>query len=97
MVPAHFDVEVYAALRRLDRRGALAPGQLDGIVPVLRRFRAERIPLSLLLAPAHALGSRFSPPDALYAALALRLGGELLTRDGPLAHACAGLVDVRLI
>lgn len=96
-MPAHFDAEVYAALRRLDRRGELAPGQLDGIVPALQRFRARRIPLSRLLASAHALGTRFSPHDAFYVALAQRLQGELVTKDRALAQACEGLVDVSIV
>lgn len=97
MVPAHFDGEVYGALRSLDRRGKLSSGQLDAIVPLLARFRAERVPLARLLARAHALGARFSTSDSFYVALALRANGELLTADDPLARAASPLVPVRLI
>ena len=44
-VPAHFDVEVYGALRSLDRQRKLAPGALDRIVPLL----ASRPPRSSAL------------------------------------------------
>lgn len=97
MVPAHFDGEVYAALRSLDRQRKLRPGQLDAIVRVLARFRAERVPLARLLAQAHALGTRFSARDAFYVALAARANGELLTADRPLAATASPLVRVRLI
>lgn len=97
MVPAHFDGEVYAALRRLDRQRQLLQGQLHAIVPVLARFRAERVPLIRLLPQAHALGTRFAASDSFYVALALHSGGELLTADRPLAEAAASLVPVRLI
>jgi predicted nucleic acid-binding protein len=96
-VPAHFDAEVYEALRKLDRRGVLSSGQLDAIVPTLVRFRAQRVPLRTLLPEAHALSPRFSARDALYVALARRLDAELFTRDRPLAGACAGVVEVRLL
>jgi predicted nucleic acid-binding protein len=96
-VPAHFDVEVYAALRSLDRRRMLAPGALDRIVPLLARFRAERVPLARLLATAHALGTRFSARDSFYVALADRLRGELVTADRALAGSASTLVRVRLI
>jgi predicted nucleic acid-binding protein len=95
-VPAHFDAEVYQTLRALDRRGVLAPHQLDKILPTLLRFRAQRVPLRGLLSDAHALGTRFSPRHAFYVALARRIGGELFTRDRPLATACEGIVAARL-
>jgi predicted nucleic acid-binding protein len=95
-VPAHFDAEVYEALRKLDRRGILSLGQLDAIIPTLVRFRAKRVPLRILIRDAHTLGPRFSARDALYVALARRLDAELFTRDGALARACSGFVEARL-
>ena len=96
-VPAHFDGEVYGALRRLDRQRKLAPGLLDRVVPLLARFRAERVPLGRLITQAHALGTRFSARDAFYVALAVRANGELLTSDRALAATASPLVRVRLI
>ena len=75
----------------------LAPGALDRIVPLLAQFRAERVPLAQLLTPAHTLGTRFSPRDAFYVALAVRVRGELLTADQALARNASALVRVRLI
>jgi len=97
VVPGHFDVEVYRVLRMYDRARLLPRGHLDTIVAALHRLSAERIPVQGLLADAHALGTRFSPGDAFYVALAKRIGAPFLTRDGPLARACAGLIEARLL
>lgn len=97
VAPAHVDGEVYAAMRRLDRRGVLRPGLLDEAVRALTRLPMRRVPLAQLLPRAHALGTRFTPRDCFYVAAALRIGAELLTRDEPLARACDGLVRVRLV
>ena len=96
-MPAHFDGEVYGALRSLDRRRTMAPGALDRIVPLLAVFRAERVPLARLLAAAHELGTRFSPRDAFYVALAARVRGELVTADRALARSASPLVRTRLM
>jgi predicted nucleic acid-binding protein len=97
VVPGHFDVEVYRTLRMLDRARLLSRGQLDTIVAALHRLSAERVPVDGLLTDAHALGTRFAPGDAFYVALARRIGAPFLTRDGPLARACAGVVETRLL
>ena len=96
-MPAHFDGEVYGALRSLDRRRRLAPGALDRMVPLLAQLRAERVPLAQLLTQAHALGTPFSPSDAFYVALAARARAELLTADRALARSASSLVRVRLM
>lgn len=96
-MPAHFDGEVYGALRSLDRQRKLPPGLLDRILPLLSRFRAERVHLSRLLTSAHTLGTRFSARDAFYVALAVRVRGELLTADRALAESASGLARTRLI
>jgi predicted nucleic acid-binding protein len=70
---------------------------MDALVPLLARFPAKRIPLQALLLEAHRLGPAFSAGDSFYVALARRVGGQLRTRDAPLARACAGIVEVALI
>lgn len=97
LVPGHFDFEIYWALRRDVRRGTFPRARLDAAVPLLARFPARRIPVYLLLREAHSLGTAFSVGDSFYVALARRVGGQLRTRDAPLAKACAGIVDVALI
>ena len=96
-VPAHFDAEVYHALRRARRRSRISPAVLEDLLRRLSTLAAERVELPPLLASANALGVRFSPPDSLYVALARALDAELLTCDEPLAVACDGVTRVRLI
>ena len=97
MVPGHFDAEVYAALRRLFRRGFLLRERLDVTVAGLGVLAAQRVALAALLAEAHALADRVGPMDAFYVALARLQDGELVTSDGPLARAALGLTRVRLV
>ena len=97
VVPSHFDAEVYRALRRLRRRGALSADDLRVRIGALATLAAERIPLPPLLHSANDLGDRFSPPDSLYVALARALDAELLTVDAGLARACDGVAKVRLL
>jgi predicted nucleic acid-binding protein len=95
-VPAHFDAEALAGVRRL---------VLQRIVPVevaavaLHRIvmlDAERVAISPLLEAAFAARDRFSPHDSLYAVLARRESATLVTVDERLARACQGFVAVSL-
>jgi predicted nucleic acid-binding protein len=97
VVPAHFDAEVYRALRRLGRRGAMDADGLRAAINALATLAVERIPLPPLLQSANDLGDRFSPPDSLYVALARALDAQLITSDAPLARACSGIARVRLV
>ena len=96
-VPGHFDIETYGALRRLERRGLLAPSALEAAVVALMRFAAQRVEPRVLLRAIHELGPRFAPADAAYVALARGLEAELVTCDEPLARACSGIAKVRLL
>ena len=96
-VPAHFDAEVYAALRRHLRRGLLPRTRLDVIVGRLVALPADRVPLGPLLPEAHALADRLSAADAFYVALARSLKSQLLTTDARLAESGAGLARTRLV
>ena len=95
--PAHFDAEVFRALRRARRRRLLTASDLSARLRLLASLAAERVPLPPLLASADALGERFSAPDSLYVALAQVIGAQLVTCDAGLARACTGLVSVRLV
>ncbi len=77
--------------------GDLTALQIDGVLPALATFTAQRVALAPLLQVAHRFGERFSAPDSLYVALASVLPGELVTADRGLARAATGTVAVRLL
>lgn len=90
--PAHLDAEVLSALARRARSGAL--GDLRAGAAALASFPARRFPLAPLLAPAVALLDRIAARDALYVALAVSLGGRLVTTDDRLRRAAGTIVEV---
>jgi predicted nucleic acid-binding protein len=90
--PAHVDAEVLSALGRLQRAGRLT--RAAERVDALASFGARRWPLQPLLSPAWALVDRIATRDALYVALAASLGATLITTDGRLRGAAAGIIAV---
>jgi predicted nucleic acid-binding protein len=90
--PAHLDAEVLSALGRLQRAGQLT--RAAERVDALAAFGARRWPLRPLLSPAWALVDRIATRDALYVALAASLDAVLITSDGRLRRAAAGIVAV---
>jgi predicted nucleic acid-binding protein len=96
-VPAHFDAEVWAMLRRELRRERLTLAETLNALFVLRALTAERQPIADMLLDAVALRDRFGAHDVFYAILARRLGATFVTADGPLARAAEGYVDVRYV
>ena len=90
--PAHLDAEVLFALGRLQRAGQLT--RAAERVDALAAFGARRWPLRPLLSPAWALVDRIATSDALYVALAASLDAVLITSDGRLRRAAAGIVAV---
>src|SRR5438552_2080953 len=97
VVPAHFDVEVYATFRRLFRHSKLDRKRFDAIVVRLAALAAERVGLSALLLEAHVIADRVSATDAFYVALARARNLELLTTDAHLAQCGGTLAHIRLI
>lgn len=85
--PAHMDAEVLGALARLSRQAVLDPARAEQAIVALQRARIRRMPLSPLLDGAWAYRHNISAYDALYVALADRLGCGLLTADRRLAGA----------
>jgi predicted nucleic acid-binding protein len=63
-------------------------------VQALEAFGASRWPLRPLSASAWALADRIATRDALYVALAASLDATLITTDGRLRRAAAGIVAV---
>lgn len=90
--PAHLDAEVLSALGRLRRTGQLTHAAER--VDALAAFGARRWPLRPLLTAAWALGDRIAIRDALYVALTASLDATLVTTDGGLRRAAAGIVAV---
>lgn len=90
--PAHLDAEVLSALGRLRRAGQLT--REAERVDALASLGAIRWPLQPLLAPAWALADRIAIRDALYVALGVSLDATLITSDGRLRRAAAGIVAV---
>ena len=91
-VPAHLDAEVLSALGRLKRAGRLT--RETERVDALAAFPARRWPLRPLLGAAWELTDRIAVRDALYLALAVSLDATLVSSDGRLRSAAAGIVDV---
>jgi predicted nucleic acid-binding protein len=97
VAPHHVDAEVASALRGLVRRGDMPD---DRARLALRRLAAaaiERFELAPLLLEAWPLRENLSVYDALYVALARRLGCPLLTADRRLAGAPDLGVTVTLV
>ncbi len=82
-----FDVEVNAALRRLEMRGNLDTTQCSAARLRLGRLRLRRRRVAPLADRAWLLRLNITFPDACYVALAESLGCALLTTDMKLVDA----------
>ncbi|MEZ0449927.1 type II toxin-antitoxin system VapC family toxin [Cellulomonas sp. ICMP 17802] len=85
--PAHLDVEVLGAVRRLAQRGTLTVGRARGAVDDLVDLPLTRYDVTPLLRRSWELREQVSAYDAPYVALAEALDATLLTRDERLARA----------
>lgn len=97
LVPAHFDAEVLSALGRLVRGGEVAEERVGMLLGELVRAPFVRFALQPLLTAAWALRHSLSLRDALYVALARRLGALLVTADVRLAQAPSLGIAVELV
>lgn len=82
-----FDVEVNAALRRLEMRGNLDTSQCSAARLRLGRLRLRRRRVAPLADRAWSLRPNITFPDACYVALAEALDCALLTTDMKLVDA----------
>lgn len=96
-VPAHFDAEVLAALRKTLRLGRIEKQQAHAALFHLRGLRAERIALTPLLAEAFALRDRIGAYDAFYAIVARLSEATLVTCDRGLARSAKGYCRVAYV
>jgi predicted nucleic acid-binding protein len=86
-VPAHFDAEVLSALGRLQRAGEMTVRQVTARLQRVAAAPMERHLLVPLLSDAWKLRHNVRLVDALYVALADRLGAPIVTTDVGLAAA----------
>lgn len=84
-------VEVGRYLRRHNLSGELGASDAQRVFDLFRALGVETYPTAPLLTDAVALRDNFTFDDALYVALARRLGEPLATTDAKLAHAAARL------
>ena len=86
-VPAHFDAEVFSALGRLEREGALTPLQVEERIGYLEEAPMKRHLLASLLNGAWQRRHNLRLVDALYVELANQLESSIITTDSGLAAA----------
>jgi predicted nucleic acid-binding protein len=87
LAPDILPFEVFSVIRRHVLRRALSTGAANQGLRRLRVLPIAYVPTTSLLQAAWTLRERFSAADALYAALAIRVGEPLLTSDARLASA----------
>lgn len=95
--PAHVDLEVLSALRRLASTGLLSAARATAAVQDYLDMALVRHGVEVLVPRAWALRAHVSPYDAAYLALAEALGTAVLTCDGRLARAHGHIVPVEHI
>jgi predicted nucleic acid-binding protein len=92
--------EVLAVFRRHVRRGSIAPERGMGAVEDLGDLAVEIFPSLALRERAWELRDNFTAADALFVALAERLGEPIATKDRGLASAArehAGIATIELV
>lgn len=91
-VPAFFDVEVANIVWKKLRRGEIIRADADFILARLAFLPLTRHPDAPLLPPAFDLADRTGRTvyDCLYLALAVQLGGPMVTADDKLVNSLAG-------
>lgn len=94
--PAHVDLEVLSALRRLAAAGRLSPARATAAVEDFLDVPLVRHGIAPLTPRVWALHAHVSPYDAAYLALAEALGTAVLTCDGRLARTHGHAVPVEV-
>ena len=95
--PAHLDAEVLSALGRLARAGEVSEDRVALGLAELARAPIRRYPIATLLAAAWERRANLTLRDALYVALAHRLGATLVTTDRRLARSPALGIGVTVV
>lgn len=94
--PHLLDLEVAQVLRRLVRESAVSAQRADQALHDLLSLRLTRYPHFVFLPEIWRLRHNLSAYDAVYFALAEKLGATLITRDSRLASAAARGVIIEL-
>jgi predicted nucleic acid-binding protein len=95
-VPAHFEADAYAGLRRMVFTGLTTREEIAPAVSALADLAAERMPLAPILPAAFGLFDRLGAHDAFYVVVAMTSECPLVTSDGALARAALDLgIEVR--
>ena len=89
--PHLLDLEVAQVLRRLVRESAISAQRADQAIQDLLSLRVARYPHFVFLPHIWQLRHNLSAYDAVYVALAEKLGATVITRDARLASAARGL------
>lgn len=92
--PHLVDAEIMSVLRRHVLTGRLAERRARTMLRDYLDISVTRLPHAPLLPRVFALRHTLTAYDALYVALAESLDATLITRDGRLARAAAGMVAV---
>lgn len=95
--PDLIDVETVSVLRKRWLRRTLTEARFATAIAHLQQLDFERVPTLRLVPRAVELRANVSAYDACYAALAERLGCELVTVDGRLATATGPLCRIRVL
>lgn len=93
-VPAHFDVEVVAALRGVQIRGEASTEDVERARNAFRQLVVVRHWATLLVDRAWDLRDAITIQDGAYVALAEGLGCALVTTDVRLERSASGLVPI---
>jgi len=94
-VPAHFDAEVFSAIRRELLNARISLPQAFAALDETQRMVATRHAIVGMLPDALVLRDRFGGHDVFFAILATRLGATLVTADRRFARAAEGYVAVQ--
>ncbi|UDY23378.1 type II toxin-antitoxin system VapC family toxin [Nocardioides sp. Kera G14] len=97
VAPELIDAEALSALRGLRRGRQITAAQAEAAITGLRTLPIERVPHRDLITAAWHLRDRLSAYDALYVALAGRIGVPLLTGDRRLRDGAGDACEVELI
>jgi predicted nucleic acid-binding protein len=90
--PDFLNVEVAAISWKKLRRGAMTRPEADFVLSELPLLRITRHPTTPLVSPAFDIADRTNRTvyDCLYLALAVQIGGVMVTGDDKLANALTG-------
>jgi len=92
VAPELIDAEVLSFIRRKVLQGVVSPRRAGEAIGMMVAWPFTRLSHRPLLTAAFALRENLSAYDALYAAAAVAVSGEIVTADGPLARAPIDLV-----